>query len=80
MKGTIIFVTTFILFFIEALVHFSIGKEGSTHGLDPSKEHTIIDLRITKLHIPDWKELAEITGALLFFSVLNAGISIYLIS
>jgi hypothetical protein len=79
MKVYIIFLTTFILFFIEALFHFSIGVEGTTHGLDPTKKHIIVDLRVIKVHIPDWQELMEIVGVLFVFSVLNAGLSSYLI-
>ncbi len=35
------------------------------------KQHTILDLKFIKLHIPDWNENKEIISILVIFSVLN---------
>lgn len=59
----IITCVTFVLFLIEALFHFNIGKN------DYDKE---IKMKIT---MPTFKEFACIVGVLAFFSLLNGLIS-----
>ena len=66
-KIIIITFTTFILFLIEALFHFNIGKNG--HQIH--KKFEII--------FPTKKEMAYIVGVLAVFSILNGLISHYLI-
>jgi len=66
-KIIIITFTTFILFLIEALFHFNIGKNG--HQIH--KKFKII--------FPTKQELAYILGVLAVFSILNGLISHYLI-
>ena len=58
MKKSVIFFTTFILFLIEALFHFWIGK--SDHGKNGY------------IHMPTCKELSAIVGVLFVFSVANS--------
>ncbi len=59
----VITVVTFVLFFIEALLHFNIGKN------DYNKE---ISMKVT---LPTKKELACIIAVLAIFSLLNGVIS-----
>jgi len=66
-KIIIITFTTFILFLIEALFHFNIGKNG--HQIH--KKFEII--------FPTKKEMAYMVGVLAVFSILNGLISQYLI-
>ncbi len=58
MKKSVIFFTTFILFFLEAMFHFCIGK--SDHG---EKGY---------IHWPTCKEWIQIITVLLVFSVANS--------
>jgi hypothetical protein len=66
-KIIIITFTTFILFLIEALFHFNIGKNG--HQIHKKIE----------IIFPTKKEMAYIVGVLAVFSILNGLISQYLI-
>ncbi len=58
MKKSVIFFTTFVLFFLEAMFHFCIGK--SDNG---EKGY---------IHWPNCKEWIQIVGVLLVFSLLNS--------
>lgn len=71
----IITLITFTIFFIEALIHFNIGKNNSD-CLD-SENHTNINLisKYIKIHIPNYNELIKIVLTVLFFSILSGIIS-----
>ena len=58
MRRSVIFFTTFVLFLIEALAHFWIGK--SDHGKNGY------------IHIPTCQELVAIVGVLFVSSVANS--------
>ena len=58
MKKSVIFFTTFVLFLLEALFHYCIGK--ADHG---DKGY---------IHWPTCKEWIQIVGVLLVFSVANS--------
>ncbi len=58
MRKSVIFFTTFVLFLIEALFHFWIGK--SDHGKNGW------------IHLPTCQELVAIVGVLFVFSVANS--------
>ncbi len=77
----IVLVVTFILFFIEALLHFKVGLESGKNRLLQQKEHTIIDVfGMINIHVPDKEEFIEIVKVLSIFSILNAIVSNYLIN
>ena len=69
---------TFILFCTEALIHFTIGKNG---GINKSQtEHTYFKIyNGLTIHIPDKTEFYQIVGTTLFFSLLSGIISSYFI-
>jgi hypothetical protein len=69
----LIIFATFTLFFIEALTHFNIGRNGEL-----SHNYWEINQNI-KIHIPNTQETIKIALTVLFFSTLSAGISTYLI-
>ena len=76
MKVIFIIITfiTFIIFFMEALIHFNIGKNGE------HKQHEYI--RVTdqiKIHIPDKDEFLKIVKTVLFFSCVSGLLSAYII-
>jgi hypothetical protein len=76
MKTVFIIITlvTFIIFFMEALIHFNIGKNGK------HKTHTYIDISDQiKIHIPDKDEFFDIAKTVLFFSVITGLLSTYVI-
>ena len=58
MKKSVIFFTTFVLFLLEALFHFCIGKAD-----DGQKGY---------IHWPTCKEWIQIVSVLLVFSVANS--------
>ena len=65
---------TFIIFFMEALIHFNIGKNGK------HKEHKYIDVGDQiKIHIPDKNEFFDIFKTVLFFSSITGLMSAYII-
>jgi hypothetical protein len=66
-KIIIITFTTFILFLIEALFHFNIGKNG--HQIHKKIE----------IIFPNKREMAYIIGILTIFSICNGLISHFLI-
>jgi hypothetical protein len=76
MKTVFIIITlvTFIIFFMEALIHFNIGKNGK------HKEHKYIDVGDQiKIHIPDKDEFFDIFKTVLFFSTMTGLMSAYII-
>lgn len=76
MKTIFIVITlvTFIIFFMEALIHFNIGKNGK------HKTHKYIDISDQiKIHIPDKDEFFDIAKTVLFFSTISALLSAYII-
>lgn len=76
MKTIFILITfiTFIIFFMEALIHFNIGKNGET------KSHKYIDISDNiKIHIPDKNEILGIFITVLIFSSISGLLSAYLI-
>lgn len=58
MKRSVIFFTTFVLFLLEAILHFCIGK--SDNG---EKGY---------IHWPNCKEWMQIVGVLFVFSIANS--------
>lgn len=76
MKTIFIVITfiTFIIFFIEALIHFNIGKNGN------HKTHKYIRISDQiKIHIPDKNEFFDIVKTVLFFSTMTGLLSAYII-
>jgi len=76
MKTVFIIITlvTFIIFFMEALIHFNIGKNGN------DKKHKYIDISDQiKIHIPDKDEFFDIAKTVLFFSTMTGLLSAYVI-
>ena len=71
MKTVFIVITfiTFIIFFMEALIHFNIGKNG---------EYIRVSDQI-KIHIPDKDEFFDICKTVLFFSTMTGLLSAYII-
>jgi len=76
MKTIFIVITliTFIIFFMEALIHFNIGKNGNNK---PHKYIRISDQ--IKIHIPDKNEFFDIAKTVLFFSTMTGLLSAYVI-
>ncbi len=76
MKTTFIVITfiTFIIFFMEALIHFNIGKNGN------HKTHKYVNVSDQiKIHIPDKNEFFDIVKTVLFFSTMTGLLSAYII-
>ena len=76
MKTIFIVITlvTFIIFFMEAIIHFNIGKNGK------HKTHNYIDISDQiKIHIPDKNEFFDIVKTVLFFSTMTGLLSTYVI-
>ena len=76
MKVIFIVITfiTFIIFFMEALIHFNIGKNGD------HKPHEYIQVTDQiKIHIPDKDEFFKIVKTVLFFSTITGLLSAYII-
>jgi len=70
----VITLVTFIIFFMEALIHFNIGKNGK------HKQHKYIHVgEQVKIHIPDKNEFFDICKTVLFFSVISGVLSAYVI-
>jgi hypothetical protein len=75
----IITLITFTIFFIEALIHFNIGKNGN-NCID-SKNHkylSLLDSNI-KINIPSNNEIIHISLTVLLFSIISGIISSYVI-
>ena len=76
MKTLFILITliTFIIFFMEALIHFNIGKNGG------NKTHEYIQVSDDiKIHVPDKNEFFEIFITVLIFSSITGLLSSYII-
>lgn len=76
MKTTFIVITfiTFIIFFMEALIHFNIGKNGN------HKTHKYVNVSDQiKIHIPDKNEFFDIVKTVLLFSTITGLLSAYII-
>ncbi len=76
MKTVFIIITlvSFIIFFMEALIHFNIGKNGE------HKRHEYIHVGDQiKIHIPDKDEFFKIFKTVLFFSTMTGLMSAYVI-
>jgi len=76
MKTIFIAVTfiTFIIFFMEAIIHYNIGKNGE------NKQHKYIEVSDQiKIHIPDKDEFFAISKTVLFFSCVSGLLSAYII-
>jgi len=70
----VITLVTFIIFFMEAFIHFNIGKNGE------HKEHKYIHVGDqVKIHIPDKNEFFDIVKTVLFFSCVSGLLSAYVI-
>jgi hypothetical protein len=54
----IVFTTTFVLFLLEALLHYNIGRYEEKEGI--------------KFYLPDKKEFAALVGVLIIFSIANS--------
>ncbi len=80
MKAIFILVTiiTFVIFYIEAMIHFSEGKH-SRLCEDENNLHNYIEIFGIKLHLPDHNEAIIIGRTVLIFSIINGFISSYLI-
>jgi hypothetical protein len=65
---SIIFYTTFIVFLIEAIIHFNIGKK--TQRL----QNTF------KIYFPETKDLLKIVFFVFVFSYINAHVAHYIIT
>lgn len=79
MKVLFIVITfvTFIIFFMEALIHFNIGKRGGQIKNISHKFIRISDEII--IHIPDKYEFIEIFLTVLIFSSISGLASSYII-
>lgn len=77
----IITLITFTIFFIEALIHFNIGKNGNDCNNLENEKHKYFDIfnSVIKIHIPTYYELVKISLIVLFFSVISGIISSYII-
>ena len=76
MKTLFILITliTFIIFFMEALIHFNIGKNGG------NRTHKYIQVSDDiKIHVPDKNEFFEIFITVLIFSSVIGLASSYII-
>jgi hypothetical protein len=59
-----VFLSTFVLFLLEAFLHYNIGRYEEKDGM--------------KLYLPDFKESVAIVGVLIVFSVANSVCADYL--
>lgn len=76
MKTIFIVITfiTFVIFFMEALIHFNIGKNGE------HKKHKYVRISDQiKIHIPDKDEFFKIFKTVLFSSTVSGLMSAYVI-
>lgn len=78
MKILFIIITfiTFILFFMEAIIHFNIGKKTITK---PQKHKFITIYKGLVIHIPDRIEFVKIFLTVLLFSSISGVVSAYII-
>ena len=78
----LITIITFILFCIEALIHFNIGKKSRNEKQTQPQTQTHNFLNIANLfsiHIPDKSEFIQIFVTVLLFSVISGFCSSYII-
>ena len=69
---------TFFLFFIEALIHFNIGKKSDSYKI--TKKHNFINIsNLFSIHMPDKSEFIQIFVTVLFFSTISGLSSSYII-
>jgi hypothetical protein len=75
----IITLITFTIFFIEAFIHFNIGKNGN--DCVSSENHKYVNLLNSniKIHIPNKNEIINIGFTVLSFSLISGIISSYII-
>ena len=66
---------TFVVFFVEALIHFNIGRNGS----DETKHKYIRLSDRIELHVPTMREFYKIGATVLLFSTMTGFISSYVI-
>ena len=64
MFNYIVFVTTFVLFLLEAIIHYNIGRYDENDGI--------------KFYLPDKKEFIALVVVLIVFSVANSICANYL--
>lgn len=62
-KTIVIFIVTFVLFFVESLIDYNIGATGG----------------MSTIKFPNWIELIQLTLAIAIFSLLTAIISYMII-
>jgi hypothetical protein len=60
----IVFTTTFVLFLLEAILHYNIGKYTEEDGI--------------KLYLPTFKEMVAIIAVLVVFAAANSWCADYL--
>lgn len=81
----IITLITFVIFFIEALIHFNIGKNGYDYECDDnqnkSEKPNYININYYGIlfHIPNYGEFIKISLTVLFFSIISGIISTLII-
>jgi hypothetical protein len=69
---------TFFLFFIEALIHFNIGKKSRNEN-QPQTHNFLNISNFFSIHIPDKSEFIRIFVTVLFFSTISGFSSSYII-
>ncbi len=74
----LITIITFFLFFIEAFIHFNIGKKSVSYKI--TKKHNFINIaNLFTIHIPDKSEFIQIFVTVLLFSIISGFFSSYII-
>jgi len=73
-KFILITFITVCVFFIESLIHFSIGK---STVIQPHKKINVFNMLI--LHIPDKDEIFKIIVTLIIFSLISGLLSSFII-
>ena len=72
----VISLITFIIFFIEALIHFNIGKKSNGNG----ESHKYIKLwNGWSIHVPSGMEAFHIGFTVMIFATISGWISAYII-
>jgi hypothetical protein len=64
MFSYIVFATTFVLFLLEAILHYNIGRYEENEGI--------------KFYLPDKKEFIALVAVLIVFSIANSLCANYL--
>jgi hypothetical protein len=76
LKFLVITFVTFIIFFLEAMIHFSIGKKAGKNQEEPS-----IYVNLYKdynVYFPNKKKMIKLVVTILLFSVISGWLSSYL--